>query len=66
MMWASAASWRSYAQLRPHVQGLNQLAWGLLFFVLAALISLSKAGLLPLRLERFKHATRNKLPSDGL
>jgi hypothetical protein len=41
---------RGYEQLRPYLVGLDQLSLGVLFFVLAALISLSKAGWLPLRL----------------
>ncbi|HEY1784768.1 MAG TPA: hypothetical protein VGG30_04435 [Pirellulales bacterium] len=41
---------RGYEQLRPLLIGLDQLSLGVLFFVLAALISLSKAGWLRLRL----------------
>jgi hypothetical protein len=40
---------RGYEQLRPLLIGLDQLSLGVLFFVLAALISLSKAGWLRLR-----------------
>ena len=43
-LWTAAHSGRLYLQLRHQVVGLNQLAWGLLFFLLAALISLVKAG----------------------
>jgi hypothetical protein len=41
---------RGYELLRPYLAGLDQLSLGVLFFVLAALISLSKAGWLRPRL----------------
>ncbi len=44
-IWMVAHFGRVYLQLRNQVIGLNQLAWGLLFFVLAAMISLLKSGL---------------------
>lgn len=37
-------AWRAYATLRRLVVGLDQIAWGLLSFLVAAAISLTKAG----------------------
>jgi hypothetical protein len=42
----SDAGWHSYSLLRRTIEGLDYLFFGLLFFLLAMLISLSKAGLL--------------------
>ncbi len=42
----SDAGWHSYSLLRRTIEGLDYLFFGLLFFVGAVLISLSKAGLL--------------------
>ncbi len=47
LAWMIAHGGQLYLQLRHQVIGLNQLAWGLLFFVLAALISLLKSGFRP-------------------
>ncbi len=44
--WLAAAGWRGYILLRQLVAGLDLIAWGLAFFLLAALISLAKAGVL--------------------
>lgn len=44
--WLLAYGSRLYASLRANVVGLNQLLWGLLFFLCAAGISLLKTGLL--------------------
>ena len=43
---------RAYSYLHHRVAGLNELAWGALFFLLAALISLLKSGLSPAWLRR--------------
>ena len=37
-------AWRAYATLRRLFVGLDQIAWGLLSFLVAAVISLAKAG----------------------
>ncbi len=37
-------AWRAYATLRRLVVGLDQIVWGLLSFLVAAVISLAKAG----------------------
>jgi hypothetical protein len=44
--WLVVAGWRGYFQLRQVLAGLDQIALGLVSFVLAALISLKKAGAL--------------------
>lgn len=44
--WALVTGWTVYCQWRLMVAGLDQIAWGLAFFALAALISLGKAGTL--------------------
>jgi hypothetical protein len=51
IIWTIAHFGRVYLQLRNHVIGLNQLAWGLLLFALAALISLLKSGIWQHRLK---------------
>ena len=45
-------SGRAYGYLHHRVAGLNELAWALFFFLLAALISLLKSGLRPAWLRR--------------
>jgi hypothetical protein len=45
--WLSYSGLQSYQQLRRILTGLDQIAWGLLFFVIAAAISLRKARLWP-------------------
>ncbi|SIO66367.1 hypothetical protein SAMN05444166_8056 [Singulisphaera sp. GP187] len=42
--WLTVVGWRSYLLLRQFIAGLDFIVWGLVFFVLAALISLKKAG----------------------
>ena len=42
--WLLVAAQRAYIDLRRLVAGLDQIAWGLLCFLLAAFISLAKAG----------------------
>ncbi len=42
--WSSVADCRAYVFLRQVIHGLDQIAWGMAFFVLAALISLRKTG----------------------
>jgi hypothetical protein len=45
--WMGHSGLQAYMQLRKVVVGLDQIAWGLLFFLLAAAISLRKAGIRP-------------------
>ena len=45
--WVSCSGLQSYQQLRRILPGLDQIAWGLLFFLIAAAISFKKAGLWP-------------------
>jgi hypothetical protein len=45
--WVGFSTYHSYYQLRRIVAGLDQIAFGLLFFVIAAAISLKKARLWP-------------------
>jgi hypothetical protein len=45
--WAAASGIQVYAQMRRILTGLDQIAWGMLFFLVAIAISLSKAGLWP-------------------
>ena len=47
--WAVVYGGRAYAAMKRSVVGLDQIVLGLLFFALAAAISLSKAGAWPLR-----------------
>ncbi|MBI2826016.1 MAG: hypothetical protein HYX69_15130 [Planctomycetia bacterium] len=42
--WFAASTWIVCRQAREQVVGLNQIAWGVAFFLLAACISLAKAG----------------------
>ena len=50
--WVGASTFQSYQQLRRIVAGVDEIALGLLFFVIAAAISLKKAGLWPRSLFR--------------
>jgi hypothetical protein len=43
--WVTASGWRSYRDLRRLIVGLDWIVSGLAFFVVAALISLTKTGL---------------------
>ena len=45
--WLLHSGIELYDQLRKVVVGLDQIAWGMLFFLLAMAISLRKAGLWP-------------------
>jgi hypothetical protein len=45
--WLGHSGWQTYAQLRKVVVGLDQIAWGMLFFLVAMAISLRKAGIWP-------------------
>ncbi len=45
--WLGHSGLQAYGQLRKVVVGLDQIAWGMLFFLLAAAISLRKAGIWP-------------------
>ncbi len=44
--WPALVGWRGYRRLRRTMPGLAYVAWGLFFFLVAMLISLTKAGLL--------------------
>jgi hypothetical protein len=50
--WVALVALRGYLQARLLVAGLDRIAWGMAFFLLATLISLAKAGLLRRWLER--------------
>jgi hypothetical protein len=50
--WLTLVGVRGYLQARQVVAGLDRIAWGMAFFLLAMLISLAKAGLLRRWLER--------------
>jgi hypothetical protein len=45
--WLGYSGVQTYQQLRRTLAGLDQIAWGLVFFLIAAAISLKKAGLWP-------------------
>jgi hypothetical protein len=45
--WLGHSGVQTYGQLRKVVIGLDQIAWGMLFFLLAMAISLRKAGIWP-------------------
>ena len=51
--WSGHSGMQSYQQLRRAVVGLDQIAYGLLFFVVATSISLNKAGIWPRSLSRW-------------
>jgi hypothetical protein len=46
-IWVGNLSFHNYLQLRPLIAGIDQIAFGLVFFLIAAVISLKKAGLWP-------------------
>jgi hypothetical protein len=50
--WVTLVGVRGYLQAREFVAGLDRIAWGMAFFLLAMLISLAKAGVLRRWLER--------------
>jgi hypothetical protein len=50
--WLALVGVRGYLQARQFVAGLDRIAWGMAFFLLAMLISMAKAGLLKRWLER--------------
>jgi hypothetical protein len=50
--WLSLIGLRGYLYVRQFVAGLDRIAWGMAFFLLATLISLAKAGLLRRWIER--------------
>lgn len=62
-VWILALGWQAYGSLRPFIAGLSQLAWGLACFVLAALISFAKAGILQTWLAGWR--AKNYRPFDG-
>lgn len=57
----SGVGWQSYVALRRTVEGLDYLFFGFLFFLVAMLISLSKAGLLRAARQR---PVEEALPAD--
>jgi hypothetical protein len=50
--WATLIGFRGYLYVRQFVAGLDRIAWGMAFFLLATLISLAKAGILRRWIER--------------
>jgi hypothetical protein len=48
-LWLTVVGWRAYLFLRQLIVGLDLIVWGLAFFLLAAFISLKKAGAFPNR-----------------
>jgi hypothetical protein len=56
--WLAVVGGRSYADLRPRVAGLDQIALGLACFAVAALLSLTKAGVLARWAVRLRHRVR--------
>jgi hypothetical protein len=52
--WAGRYGSLAYASLRSLIPGLDQIAIGLVFFVIAAVISLAKAGALESLLQRYR------------
>jgi hypothetical protein len=50
--WVVLVGLRSFLQARQYIAGLDRIAWGMAFFLVAALTSLAKAGLLRRWLER--------------
>ena len=45
--WLTHSGWEAYDQLRQLVVGLDQIVWGMIFFLVAMAISLRKAGIWP-------------------
>jgi hypothetical protein len=43
--WVALTGWQGYRRVRRAMPGLDYVAWGLVFFLVALLISLTKAGL---------------------
>lgn len=52
--WLIVTGGEAYAVLRRTMAGLDHIAWGMAFFLLAALISLTKAGVIQAWLERLR------------
>jgi hypothetical protein len=50
--WLALVGVRSFLEVRKYVAGLDRIAWGMAFFLLAMMISLAKAGLLRRWFER--------------
>jgi len=50
--WLAFVGIRGYLYVRQFVAGLDRIAWGMAFFLLATLISLAKAGVLRRWIER--------------
>jgi hypothetical protein len=63
--WLGHSGVQAYGHLRKVVVGLDQIAWGLLFFLLAAAISLRKAGVWPGARSR-RYGSRPSDPSGAL
>ncbi len=45
LVWGAGYGWQGYRQLRELIVGLDKIAWGGAFFLLAAILSLAKAGI---------------------
>ena len=45
MVWVAAWGVTGYRHLQHQIAGLNRIAWGIAFFLLAAMLSLAKAGI---------------------
>ena len=50
--WVALVGFRGFLHFRQLVPGLDRIAWGMAFFLLATLISLAKAGVLRKWIER--------------
>src|SRR5262249_41569789 len=60
--WLTHSGMQTYSQFRKVLVGLDQIAWGMLFFLVAMAISLRKAGLWPRTVPRL---ARRLLPGGG-
>ena len=45
--WLTHSGWEAYDHLRKLVVGLDQIVWGMIFFLVAMAISMRKAGIWP-------------------
>jgi hypothetical protein len=62
--WTVLVILRGYLEARQLVAGLDRIAWGMGFFLLAALISLAKAGLLRPVAALLVHAQDTRAPAN--
>jgi hypothetical protein len=49
--WVMLVGFRGYLEMRQVVAGLDRIAWGMAFFILATIVSLAKGGLLRRRIQ---------------